>query len=130
MEEKRARRREADAASARERGAALAEDEKAQGRAISAASQRGERGSSYADRRARVEATLRRRQRLSPTSELVRLLTRERRRLSSLFTRRRRRGFESVAPAEELAKLRRDPKPSSIDRLTDRLTSPLGRVCL
>ena len=93
--------RETNTAARRCKRGSLDEDEKSQDRAINAAFQRDKRGSSYADHRVHIETSLRRRQRLPPTSE--QLLMHEQRCLSSLFMYYHRCGFENIAPAEEFA---------------------------
>ena len=100
-EEKRTQDREIDAAARKRVRESRAEEDKVQDRAINAAFQRDKRGSSYADHRVHIETTLRRRQRLPPTSE--QLLMHEQRCLSSLFMYYHRCGFENIAPAEEFA---------------------------
>ena len=82
---------------------ARAEEKKTQGREVDAKARKDKRGASYADHRLHIETSLRRHQRLPPTSE--QLLMHEQRALTSLFMYYHRCGCDNIAPAEEFAEL-------------------------
>ena len=82
---------------------ARTEEKKTQDREVNAKAHRDERGTNYADHRLHIETSLRRHQRLPPTSE--QLLMHEQRALTSLFMYYHRCGCDNIAPAEEFAEL-------------------------
>ena len=82
---------------------ARTEEQKTQDREANTAARRGKRGSNYADHRLHIETSLRRHQRLPPTSE--QLLMHDQRIISSLFMYYHRCGCDNIAPAEEFAEL-------------------------
>ena len=79
------------------------EDKKSQDREVNAKAHQDKRGTNYADHRLHIETSLRRHQRLPPTSE--QLLMHKQRALTSLLMYYHRCGCDNIAPAEEFAEL-------------------------
>ena len=68
-DEKKTQRREVDAKAHKERRAGQDDEKKTQDREVDAKAHKDKRGTNYADHRLHIETSLRRRQRLPPTSE-------------------------------------------------------------
>ena len=102
-EDKKSQDREVDAKAHKERRARQGDEKKTQDREVNAKAHQDKRGTNYADHRLHIETSLRRHQRLPPTSE--QLLMHEQRALTSLLMYYHRCGCDNIAPAEEFAEL-------------------------